>query len=165
MSRRVNENNNLEKYCKDNNMEYLLEEWHPTKNGDLQPCDVLAKSGKHAWWYLPYDDPKTGKHFEFEWDQVIYSRTVEKQNCPFLSNRVWPGYNDLETYCKDNNMEYLLEEWHPTKNRGVTPQTNRYGSHTKRWWLCGNGHEWRTSPVLRLTGSNCPFCTRKKDSH
>jgi len=28
----------------------LAEEWHPTKNGNLTPKDVLPKSGKKVWW-------------------------------------------------------------------------------------------------------------------
>ena len=23
------------------------------------------------WWFLPYDDPRTGKHFDFEWEDRI----------------------------------------------------------------------------------------------
>ena len=41
--------------------------------------------------------PKTGKHFDFEWEAKICNRVKDKE-CPFLSNkRVWVGYNDLKT--------------------------------------------------------------------
>ena len=29
---------------------YLVKEWHPTKNGNLKPSDVVARSGKKYWW-------------------------------------------------------------------------------------------------------------------
>ena len=52
----------------------LLSEWHPTKNGDLTPYDVRPCSDKKVWWHLPYEDPKTGKHFDFEWEARISNR-------------------------------------------------------------------------------------------
>jgi len=45
----------------------LAKEWHPTKNGDLKPTDVTKGYDKKAWWLFPYDDLRTGKHFDFEW--------------------------------------------------------------------------------------------------
>ena len=48
--------NDLETTCPD-----LAKEWHPTKNGDLKPTDVTSGTDKKGWWYLPYDDPVTGK--------------------------------------------------------------------------------------------------------
>ena len=53
----------------------LAKEWHSTKNGILKPTDVTDNSGKKVWWLLPYDDPNTGKHFDFEWEAIIASRT------------------------------------------------------------------------------------------
>ena len=31
----------------------VAEEWHPTKNGDLTPVDVVAGSIKRFWWKCP----------------------------------------------------------------------------------------------------------------
>lgn len=72
----------------------LAAQWHPTKNGDLKPTDVSSGSSKKVWWLYPYDDPHTGKHFDFEWEAPVYARN-RKPGCPFLTGkRVWPGYND-----------------------------------------------------------------------
>lgn len=62
----------------------LAKEWHPTKNGALKPTDVTADSNRKVWWLLPYDDPKTGKHFDFEWEATINHRN-NGAGCPFLS--------------------------------------------------------------------------------
>lgn len=49
-----------------------------------------------VWWLLPYDDPATGKHFDFEWKAAINNRNDDGTDCPFLSNRVvWEVFNDL----------------------------------------------------------------------
>ena len=139
----------------------LAKEWHPTKNGNLNPIDITGGSGKKVWWYLPYDDPLTGKHFDFEW-QAIISNRVAGQNCPVLSGKmVWPGFNDLCTTHPD-----LAAEWHPTKNGKLTPQDVTYGSNKKVWWLKeydGELKEWFMSIEDRaFFGSECPGVNSSK---
>ena len=98
----------------------LAKEWHPTKNGALTPGDVTPYSREKVWWLYPYDDPKTGKHFDFEWRASVAKRT-KGSGCPYLSGRLaWPGFNDLES----QNPE-LAKEWHPTKNGKLTPRDVR----------------------------------------
>ena len=62
------------------------------------------------WWLLPYDDPNSGKHFEFEWEASIASRNTGV-GCPFLTGRCWTGYNDLTI----TNPE-LIKYWDYEKN-------------------------------------------------
>jgi hypothetical protein len=64
----------------------LISEWHPTKNDNLTPYDVSYGSGKIVWWIYPYDDPITGKHFDFEWEATILSRN-QGNGCPQLSGK------------------------------------------------------------------------------
>ena len=47
----------------------LVAEWHPTKNGELKPSDVTAKSGKSVWWKCPKGD-------DHEWQQAVSGRTA-----------------------------------------------------------------------------------------
>ena len=73
----------------------LAEEWHTKKNGDLKPSEVATGSRRKVWWYLKYNDPKTKKIFEFEWDASILSRT-QGTGCPYLSGqKIFVGFNDL----------------------------------------------------------------------
>ena len=137
--------------------------WHPTKNGNLTPKDVTYGSSYYAWWYLPYDDPRTGKHFEFEWQNTIIGTVQSVYHCPYLSNdAVWPGFNDLGT-----THPKLAEEWHPTKNGTLTPQDVVAGSPTRVWWLLPYDDpktgkhwdfEWPASVSQRaLSGTGCPY--------
>jgi hypothetical protein len=32
---------------------HLAKEWHPTKNGDLKPCDILHGTARKVWWLCP----------------------------------------------------------------------------------------------------------------
>ena len=140
----------------------IATEWHPTKNGELLPTMVTAKSHKLVWWLLPYDDPITGKHFDFEWQAVISSR-VGGNGCPYLSNeKVWLGYNDLAT-----THPNVAKQWHPTKNGKLNPTDVLAGSDKKVWWyLCyfdvntGKTHyfEWEALINKRaLRGYGCPY--------
>ena len=144
----------------------LAKEWHPTKNGDLTPFDVTCSSSKKVWWYLPYDDPKTGEHFDFEWQASINNRN-KKSDCPFLSGQqVWKDFNDLAT-CNPQ----LAKEWHPTKNGDLTPFDVTCNSAKKVWWLLSYddpktgkhfNFEWQAVIAKRNIGNDCPFLNSSK---
>ena len=81
----------------------LAKEWHPTKNGKLLPSMVMSCDHTVVWWMKPYDDPHTGRHFDFEWQTSVMSRTRGSE-CPYLTNpckAVMPGFNDLATMRED----------------------------------------------------------------
>ena len=139
----------------------LAAQWHPTQNGDLKPTQVTANAGQAVWWLLPYDDPNTGKHFDFEWEATIYSRN-SGIGCPYLSgNAVWPGFNDLATI----NPE-LAAQWHPTKNGESNPTQVTANAGKKVWWLLPYDDpdtgkhfdfEWEATIYSRNSGIGCPF--------
>ena len=140
----------------------LAKLWHPTKNGKLKPTQVTINSTKRVWWMYPYDDLKTGKHFDFEWQSSIVTQNTNKRYCPYLSNQaIWKGFNDLQTV-----NPRLASQWHPTKNGDLKPEQVTSGSRRKVWWLLPyddkkNGihynFEWQASISNRARGANCPF--------
>ena len=141
----------------------LASQWHPEKNGNLTPDQVSAGSGREVWWKLPYDDPKTGRHFDFEWKAAIVNRALGGRGCPYLSGHaVWKGYNDLAT-----THPVLASQWHPEKNGNLTPDQVSAGSNkVVRWKLAyddpktGLHHdfEWKATIVNRaLRGKGCPY--------
>ena len=88
----------------------LAKEWHPTKNGDLLPSQIGNKSNTGVWWLLSYDDPVTGKRFDFEWKNSVVNR-VYGAGCPYLSKpaqKLYKGFNDFETFCLYNDRQELL---------------------------------------------------------
>ena len=148
----------------------LAKQLHPTKNIEivkdengsqvtrvLTARDIFYKSRKKMVWFLPYDDPETGKHFDFEWEAVVSSRD-RGRGCPYLSGRaVWPGFNDLET----KNPE-LTAEWDFVKNRKLKPSGVTEFSNRKVWWICSKcGKSWFASIVARSNGltHNCELHT------
>jgi len=55
----------------------------------------------------------------------------------------------------------LAREWHPEKNRGLTPEDVSVWSHKIVWWKCGKGHVWRAIIANRSKGKGCPYCAGK----
>lgn len=137
----------LAEYCRENGREGLLGEWDAGKNGGRTPDDVSYGSSEMVWWRCARDH---------SFRMRIAFRAVRGQGCPYCKNRrVLPGYNDLATV-----EPAIAEQWHPTLNGELTPQTVTAGSSRRVWWQCPEGHVWRTRVDTR-TGrqrSGCPVC-------
>ena len=55
----------------------------------------------------------------------------------------------------------LAAEWHPVKNKKVTPDMVSPSSGKKLWWKCSIcGFEWEASLDHRSRGSGCPACSK-----
>jgi hypothetical protein len=123
----------------------LVNEWHYKKNYPLEPKSFYPYSSNNVWW-------KCSKGHE--WISKIKFRSAGN-NCPYCS-----GHRVNE----QNNLEFLrpslAKEWHPVKNGNLGPKEVTNGSNKKAWWLCAEGHEWKTSIANRTNGTNCPYCYR-----
>ena len=128
----------------------LAGEWHPTKNGNITPADVIAGSNKRYWW-------KCSVAEDHEWEAQPNNRCFSNQNCPACANQKVSITNSLATL-----FPSIAAEWHPTKNENITPADVIAGSHKKYWWKCDifKDHEWEASLGARTgLGSGCPECT------
>lgn len=129
----------------------VARDWHPTKNGALRPDKVTAYSNKKVWWVC-----ENGH----EWQTAINNRTQKGRKhtyCPYCTGRkVLEGFNDLATQNPD-----LAAQWHPTKNKELTPNQVTSGSNKKVWWICEKGHEWQAVVWTRKTGAGCRICVGK----
>lgn len=62
-----------------------------------------------------------------------------------------------------NNAPHLVDEWHPTKNGGLSIHDFAFGSAKRVWWQCSLGHEWESIFHTRTKmGQGCPFCAGKR---
>jgi hypothetical protein len=143
----------------------LIEEWHPTKNGDLKAENFTYGSDKSVWW-LCTKTKTCNKGCLHEWEMPIVRRTGAYALCPYCSN---PEKN----CCIHTSFAYLhsalAKEWHPTKNGKFKPEEIAAWSNRNIWWLCdktcnyGCKHEWQTSITRRIKGAGCcPYCIKQK---
>ena len=125
----------------------LAKEWHPTKNGDLTPDQVLWGSNRRVWWQCAHGHV---------WDARVKSRAAGA-GCPYCASRqISPGDNDLAAQYPD-----LAAQWHPTKNGDLRPQDVVAGSRRKVWWQCPKGHVWQAASRAG-GGAGCPVCAGKQ---
>lgn len=127
----------------------LARQWHPTKNGNLRPTQVLPGSARKVWWRCERGH---------EWQAEVYSRTAGK-GCPVCTGRVIvPGENDLESYDPE-----LARQWCREKNGTLSPDSVSAYSNRQVWWQCELGHQWK-APIFSRTFSKkgCPYCSNRK---
>jgi hypothetical protein len=143
------------KTSKSNSLAFLnpkiAKEWHPTKNGKLTPSDVTSSSGKKVWWQCP-------KGNDHEW-QAIMSNRNKGIGCPICSNQKLAKSNSLAASNPD-----LAKEWHPNKNKDLTPFDVLPSTNKKIWWQCSKNskHEWLAKLNNRSNGKGCPICCNQK---
>ena len=123
----------------------LVDEWHPTLNGDLTPDKMFPRSSKSVWWRCS----KCGK----EWEAAISNRT-NGTGCPRCYKEITPEYNLAFKHPE------LIDEWHPTLNGELTPDKVFPGSSKSVWWRCSKcGKEWEAKVKNRANGkSGCSKC-------
>jgi hypothetical protein len=130
----------------------LAKEWHPSRNGDLNPRNVTPGSGKKVWWIC------ISGH---EWQAPVYSRN-RGSGCP-VCNKPTPADNNERLITSSD----LRKEWHLTRNSGLNLRNLPPGFSEKVWWICEEGHEWQATVKSRTRGRGCPDCNEdlsRKDS-
>ncbi len=123
----------------------LAKEWNHQRNINITPQQLVPGSNKKVWWAC------SSGH---EWQEKVNARH-RGLGCPFCSGR---------RACKDNSIASLkpdlAHEWHTSKNKELRPDMVTCGSCKSIWWLCKEGHEWKTRVSHRSNGSGCPQCNR-----
>lgn len=121
----------------------LAREWHPKKNGKLRPEQVIAGTGRAAWWRC------ASGH---DWRASIASRAAGA-GCPYCANKLASATNSLLACLPD-----VAREWHPRKNGRLRPKDVVARGNRRVWWRCASGHEWEAIVSSRAAGTGCPFC-------
>jgi rubrerythrin len=56
----------------------------------------------------------------------------------------------------------LAAQWDNRRNGALKPESFSIGSGYKAWWKCSNNHHWQATIEKRVSGTGCPYCSRKK---
>ncbi|MCH7923048.1 MAG: hypothetical protein IH975_08455, partial [Nitrospinae bacterium] len=127
----------------------LAKEWHKERNAPLTPYLFTPGSPMKVWWVCDKGH---------EWRAPILNRTRQKgTGCPECANRRrrWISGTLPEKYPE------IARQWHPTKNLPLTPDDVTYGSNTKAWWVCDEGHDDWLAVIKSRTSkkpTGCPKC-------
>ena len=131
----------------------LAKEWNYDKNKNLLPSMFSSGSSKKVWWICEKGH---------EWQATIANRK-NGNNCPYCrGKKILQGYNDLKTWCINNDRYDLINEFDYEKNNfKITDIT--YGSGKKVWWICKKGHSYQTYLTHRTKmNTSCPYCSNQK---
>ena len=124
----------------------IAAQWHPTKNGNLTPRQVVSHSNRKVWWRCSLGH---------DYKAAVGDRTAGR-GCPYCAGRkVLPGFNDLASQAPET-----AAQWHPALNGPLTPEMVTAGSHRKVWWQCAEGHVWKAAVYSRAGPQRCgcPVC-------
>ena len=127
----------------------LAKQWHPEKNGQLTPHQVVCGSARKVWWRCPRGH---------EWQAQIQSRAAGS-GCPVCAGKtVQSGENDLES-----SYPEIAAQWTWEKNGLLRPSQISSCSNRQVWWRCALGHEWKSTVYSRtFSRSDCPYCAGRK---
>lgn len=126
----------------------MAAEWHPTKNGSLNPWSIRPQSNKHVWWQCQTP-------FKHEWRVTVSTRVRNDSGCKKcnqIRNPLSKAYPEI------------AKQWHRTKNGKLTPDAVSAGTRQIVWWQCEKNpaHEWQASVCGRVRAkSQCRFCARE----
>lgn len=177
--------------CDDNRLSVqapeIAAEWHPTKNRiiytdasrgsyfmtlnnfiapheranrnkrRLSAKDVPVSGREVVWWKC--------KEKGHEWQARISSRTLAGQGCPYCSGRRVIA-NETSLGAK---FPALIKQWHPTRNKPLTPFDVAPMTDRAVWWRCHRSanHVWKVE-VSKITKAfknghtGCPFCANRR---
>lgn len=138
----------------------LAKEWHPTKNGDLTPNNIISGGNKKYWWLCI--------KCKNEWNATIHHRK-RGRGCPECS-KIKRAVTRIESLISkkgslSDTYPDLCKEWHPNKNGELHPAIISNGSNKKVWWLCSKcSQEYQSAVVTRVKGVGCPRCAKQKQT-
>ena len=111
----------------------------------ITASEIHNGARKKVWWIC-----KQGH----KWKTSVHQRKISQSECPYCTGRfAINGISDFSSTHPD-----LLKDLHLTKNNNIDLNKIKHGSHTKLWWMCDKGHEWKTYIYNRSYGKGCPKC-------
>lgn len=125
----------------------LIEEWDKTKN---TTSPAMHTYGEHTvvFWICSVGH---------SWKVAIKERTIGNYGCPYCGRtKLSPEFS-----LKNINPK-ISKEWDYKKNKDK-PEEVLATSHSKRWWICVNGHSFNQPISFRLN-RGCANCELKNKS-
>ena len=140
----------MQTWCLQNDKQNFLDEWDYATNA-LKPTDIAYGSSMKVNWICPQGH---------KYQTSANGRTHQGSGCPYCSGkRVLAGFNDLQTWCMQNNYVSILDEW-DYENNNLKPTEVLHASGKKIKWVCSQGHKYQMVISKRtVNGRGCPYCS------
>ena len=135
----------------------IAEQWDYEKNKPLTPEMFSYGSNDKVWWKCTV----CGKSYK---TSINHKNRNDSRCCPDCA-KIQRGQSFTKNYVNNSNSlrathPLLAEEFHPTLNGDLTPDTITAGRFKPVWWKCKKcGFEWNASPNNRKKGVGCPHCS------
>ena len=134
----------------------IANEWHPIKNGDLTPDEIVAGSNKEFWWKC--------SECGYEWKKSVSARTYGGRGCSICGiKKSADGHRKSSARNNNFKIKYpdIAAEWDNDKNGELKPEDFSCGSNFVASWICSFcHHKWESSIVSRTSSkSTCPNCS------
>lgn len=126
----------------------VASQWHPAKNGELEPDMVSYGSGRQVWWLC-----KCG----FEWKTSILNRCkLRGTGCPSCAGKIVGKNSSLA-----DQFPSIASQW-VGNDKGNSASEVLPFSNRKATWRCHCGHQWEQAICARTISrlARCPNCRR-----
>ena len=132
-------------------------DYEQNKKKDIDPSKVGRKSHQKVSWTCSNCGQKFEKALSKTRDNVLCTNCSRKKG---LENRI-------KTYTQKNgslldNCPDVINEWDYEKNVDLNPYDITSQSSQKVWWICPNGHSYKSSVSHKVNGRGCPRCSKEK---
>ncbi len=97
----------LKYWCEQNGRQDLIDQY--SDKNEFPIDQITYGSDRKVIWRMPYDDPKTGKHFDFEWEAACSHRTVG-HGCPYLPPSCSEQESKIYLWLMSHNVDFVLEQ-------------------------------------------------------
>ena len=132
----------------------IAKEWDYEKNYPKTPADVFPGNNTTWYWW------KCSNGHSYRTKLNNKTSAANRSGCPYCQNdKVLTGFNDLETWCKQNNFEILIKEYSPNNRHKINEIL--YGHDGKVEWICSVcGCRYYSNVYYRTKGTGCPKCNK-----
>ena len=136
----------------------IAKEWDYEKNYPKTPADVFPGNNTTWYWW------KCKKRHSYKAKLNNKTSPANQTKCPYCSNnKVLPGFNDLETWCRKNGFNNLIKEYAPDNSHKMSEIL--YGHDKKAKWICSVcGNHYSSNVYYRTKGIGCPECSKANQS-
>lgn len=122
----------------------FLDEWDYSKNFSLDPHKLFPNADVQVGWVC---------NSGHKWATSLASRVRKDTGCPFCAGRqASPGINDV--FSSDFGASWDFEA-----NGEIDPSWIHRGSRMSYFWVCEEGHKWKSKCTTRNEGKGCPTCS------